>query len=305
MGGKRRRRGRLVKVVSSLLLSLAPGITNGFGMVPGITDGFGPGLPSATSVPQSVDFVLSSFNVLGSKHTATGGDNKSMAPGSQRVRWAIDLLNQHEVDVVGFQELESDQLQTFLDETDGAYDVFPGSSEGGKGMQNSIAWRTDNWELVRAHTIPIPYFNGDQWPMPVVLLRNRATGLSAYFSNFHNPASTRHHPDQGHWRDVAISREVAMINRLISNRKFPVFLTGDLNSRDEAFCAITGQAPMSAANGGSNDGLCRPPQPTRIDWIYGSPEVTFSGYEADESPAVQRTSDHPLIVTQVHLDGAP
>jgi hypothetical protein len=228
-----------------------------------------------------------------------------MATGPTRIKWVASLLGRHDVDVVGFQELQLDQLATFLRSTGGTYDVYPGSVKGGRGSNNSIAWRSQTWEMVDSYTIPIPYFNGKRWPMPVVLLRNRDTGLSAYFTNFHNPASTRKHPDQRRWRRLALDLEVAMVNRLVRETDYPVFLTGDLNSRNVAFCTLTGQAAMIAANGGSNGGSCQLPDPLGIDWIFGSADATFSGYLADESRLVSKTSDHPMLVTQVRIGGNP
>ena len=49
----------------------------------------------------------------------------------------------------------------------------------------------------------IPYFNGSPRPMPVVLLRDKATGMMAYFANFHNPADTAQYHNQGKWRAEA------------------------------------------------------------------------------------------------------
>ena len=261
-----------------------------------------PVAPTPTLAP-TLDFVISSFNVLGSSHSAPGGTRPSMAPGKTRIRWVARLLASRGVDVVGFQEFQLDQARTFLGVTNGRYDVYPGTRLGGKGAQNSIAWRTDTWEAVDTGTIPIPYFNGNRMPMPVVLLRNRETGLTAYFANFHNPGSTRNHPNQGRWRRMALLQEVALVKRLMANSDHPVFLTGDLNERDEAFCTVTGRTAMIAANGGSHSGGCRPPRAIGIDWIFGSAGVTFSNYRADRSRAVNRTSDHPMIVSNVRIGG--
>lgn len=257
--------------------------------------------PSGSAL--SLEFDLSSFNVLGSSHTATGGTKPQMAPGVTRIRGAATLLTRHEVDVVGFQELQLDQLRAFLRIRGGTYDAYPGSSAGNKGAQNSIAWRTDMWEMVRAYTVPIPYFNGNRMPMPVVLLRHRATGLNVYFTNFHNPASTRLHPNQQRWRKLAALKEVSLVNRLRRETGYQVFLTGDMNEREEAFCMMTGRTAMIAANGGTNAGSCRPPRPIGIDWIFGSAGVTFSNYRADRSPLVNRTTDHPMIVSHVRIGG--
>ena len=253
--------------------------------------------------PPKLDFVLSSFNVLGSSHSAPGGTRSAMAPGTTRIRWVAGLLARHGVDVVGFQEFQLDQARTFSRVTRGRYGVYPGTRLGGRGAQNSIAWRTDTWEVVDAATVPIPYFNGNRMPMPVVLLRNRDTGLRAYFTNFHNPASISRLPNQGRWRGMALAREIALVKRLIARTGYPVFLTGDLNEREDAFCAVTGRSAMVAANGGSNDGSCRPPGSTGIDWIFGSPDATFSNYGAVRSGLVNRISDHPMLLSNVRIEG--
>lgn len=255
------------------------------------------------AAPTTLDFVLSSFNVLGSSHSRAGGTRSQMAPGQTRIRWASGLLARHGVDVVGFQEFQLDQARAFIAINRGRYDVYPGARLGGAGSQNSIAWRTDTWEVVDADTIAIPYFNGHTLPMPVVLLRNRETGLAAYFTNFHNPASTPRHPNQARWRGRALAREIALVNQLIARTDLPVFLTGDLNEREDAFCAVTGRSAMSASSGGSHAGSCRPPREIGIDWIFGSPDVTFSNHRTDRSRLVNRTSDHPMVLSDVRIEG--
>lgn len=259
--------------------------------------------PPSDAADGSTTFVLSSFNVLGGSHTAAGGNRARMAPGPVRIRWAAELLDQRGVDVVGFQEHQMEQLRVFLDSTEGEYQAFPGFREGGRGANNTIAWRSDTWELVKGDTAAIPYFNGSRWPMPVVLLRHRETGQTAYFFNVHNPASTRNHPNSARWRDLALDIEIRLINRLVATDDVPVFFTGDLNERRDAFCAVVGRTPLEAANGGSADAGCRPPDNLGIDWIFGSPEAEFLDYEAVDSSLVDKTSDHPMVVARIRLPG--
>jgi endonuclease/exonuclease/phosphatase family metal-dependent hydrolase len=135
--------------------------------------------------------------------------------------------------------------------------------------------------------------------MPYVLLRNKATGVQAYFSTFHNPANIGGNMQR--FRNEATRREIGLFNRL-EGSGIPQFVTGDMNERAEYFCRVTGSTPLVAAAGGSNSGGCRPPQPSQIDWILGSPEARFSEYQADRSPLVRRTSDHPIVVTKVTVD---
>jgi hypothetical protein len=247
--------------------------------------------------------VISSFNVLGNSHTGPGGTKPGYASGRSRMRSALSLLSRHGVDVVGFQELQATQLRELVRVAGGRYDVYPGLSLLQKDSDNSIAWRQDRWELVSATTTQIPYFDGHPRAMPVVLLQNRATGLRAYFANFHNPASTRRFPAQQRWRTRATALEIRLVHRLAA-QGHPVFLTGDMHERGEYFCRLTGSTTMMAARGGSNDGRCRPPGRLAIDWIFGSPGVTFSGYTEDRGRLVRRVTDHPMIVSRAHLGGS-
>lgn len=251
-------------------------------------------------LPPPAEFVISSFNVLGSSHTAGRG---GMGPGTQRMRQVVSLLGHHGVDVVGFQEMQSDQYRELQRVAGGTYDAYPGTAAGPLGVDNSIAWRTSEWTAIQLSTIPIPYFDGNRRPMPYVLLRHNVTGRYAWFANFHNPATNPKRGNNDRWRALATTIEIQLANRLISETGYPVFFTGDMNEREQYFCRLTGSAPMKAANGGSNDGGCRPPSyPMPVDWIFGSDEVEFLAYFRDESAFVRRTSDHPMIVAQAVLD---
>lgn len=250
-------------------------------------------------VPEA-DFVISSFNVLGSSHTAGRG---GMASGTQRMRQVVNLLAHHGVDVVGFQEMQTDQYRELLRVAGGTYDVYPGTAAGQLGVDNSIAWRTSEWTAVQLSTIPIPYFDGNRRPMPYVLLKHNVSGRYAWFANFHNPATNPKRGNNDRWRALATTIEIQLAQRLIAETGYPVFFTGDMNEREQYFCRLTGSTPMIAANGGSNEGGCQPPAyPMPVDWIFGTDQVDFLSYYRDESSYVRRTSDHPMIVAQVVLD---
>jgi Endonuclease/Exonuclease/phosphatase family len=257
----------------------------------------------APKPPPSLDFVISSFNVLGASHTAGGGTHARYASGRVRAHYVASLLASHGVDVVGMQELQGPQLSELLRVAGGTYDFYPGFSLGTRGTDDSIAWRKDMWEPVSLSTVQIPYFNGRTRPMPYVLLKNRATGLEAYFANFHNPASVPRYRNQQHWRDRATADEVALTNGLMHDSGIPVFVTGDMNERAEYFCKFTGGTAMIAAHGGSNNGRCLPPRARAVDWIFGSLGVTFTDYIEDRSPLVLRTTDHPVIVSHAQIGG--
>jgi hypothetical protein len=243
-------------------------------------------------------FRVSTFNVLGASHTSAGGNKKGWAPAATRMGWATSILEGADVDVVGFQEFESSQVNTFLSRTAGRWTVYPGNSGD---PRNSIAWRTDTWELVRGDTVAIPYFRGRTVQMPYVLLRNLASDQDVYFINVHNPASTGRWGDNERWRDAATAREIALINQL-HGQDVPVVLTGDFNERDEVFCKVTGSGAMVSASGGTaGGGGCHPPSGMGVDWIFGSSVVEFDGYVSQRTGLVQRATDHPFVAASATI----
>ncbi len=257
--------------------------------------------PRPELLPPVAEFKMASFNILGSSHTRKGGHSAGRASGTQRMGGVLQLLAANAISVVGIQEFQPDQRQAFSSRA-GGWSMYPGLSLGQRAGENSVAWRNDVWEPVERNLVNIPYFNGRQRPMPYVKLRHRATGITAWFSTFHNPADTGNFRGQQRYRTEATSREIALFNRL-EGTGVPQFVTGDMNERAEYFCRVTGGTRLVAAAGGSNSGGCRPPSPTQIDWIFGSPGASFSGYAAIRNDLVRRTTDHPLVVVSVSIDG--
>ena len=250
-----------------------------------------PAAPPDPSAPTS--FTVASFNLLGSSHTKRSW----RASGPARIPGALSILAQHQVSVAGFQEFQPDQRRAFAAKAPG-WQTYPGMRDGG---ENSIGWRTDTWALVSSQTVPIPYFNGRQRPMPYVQLRNLRSGAEVWFANFHNPADVRQYQHQQRYRTEATTREIALFNRLVATGA-PVVVTGDMNEREEYFCRVTGGTSLHAAAGGGNGAQgCRVPKPIGIDWIMASAQIGFSGYSVDRSPLVRRTTDHPVITSQVRL----
>ena len=239
-------------------------------------------------------FRVGTFNVLGASHTSPGGNKHGWAPAAARMTWATSILQSYDADVIGFQEFESSQVNTFLARTAGTWGVYPGNAGD---PRNSIAWRTSVWDLVQGATVGIPYFHGSTVQMPYVRLRNIESGQDVYFINVHNPATTGRWGNNERWRDAATAREITLINQLHA-QNFPVVLTGDFNERDEIFCKITGSGAMVSASGGAaSGGNCIPPSGMGVDWIFGSSVIRFSDYLAQHNGLVQRATDHPFVVT--------
>ena len=136
--------------------------------------------------------------------------------------------------------------------------------------------------------------------MPYVLLRQVGTGRQVWFANFHNPADARG-PAQ-RWRNEAVGREVALVNRLHSGGT-PVVVTGDFNDRNAFFCPLASRARVASADGShlTNTGCTLAPHPG-VDWIVGThDDVDFTDFHRIRGGLVSRTSDHPFVWARASL----
>jgi hypothetical protein len=249
-------------------------------------------------------FRVGTFNVLGSSHTAKiGGNKRGFASGATRMGMAYSLINQADLDVIGFQEFEEPQYGRFRSLAGSRWDVYPGPSLDRGSIRDSIAWRTDVWKLVEANSIAIPYFGGDLIRRPVIKLENIESGREVWFFNTHNPATTPNHGNNARWRGVAIGIEVRLANELGADGT-PVVFTGDYNDRAEVFCPIVGGTEMVAANGGGYSGGCDTPDHMDVDWIFGS-GMEFSGFVSKSEGIVGRVSDHPFVYAEAYIPEEP
>lgn len=250
---------------------------------------------------QPARFRMASFNVLGAGHTDNGGNRKGWASGAQRMTWAVQLINNRGLDVIGFQELQEPQFDKFKELEGERWAVYPGARFTHAAMQNSIGWRKSVWQLVEGRTVGIPYFDGNMIRMPYVLLRHVQTGRTAWFFNSHNPADARG-PAQ-RWRDKGFAIEANIVNGLKTEMPdVPVFSTGDKNDRAEYFCPTVRKTRLRAANGGGLEGTtCVLPQPAYVDWLMGTDEVAFTDYKAVRTEFTKKITDHPVITSGVTI----
>jgi len=248
---------------------------------------------------QPFEFQVASYNVLGDSHTGPGGNKPSFPDGGPRMDMSIAALRNNGIDVVGFQEFEQSQHGMFTSRA-GEYSLYPGMSLGNKSVRFNIAWRSDVFRLVEAHTLSIPYAGGSRIAMPVVLLESISTGRRAWFANFHNPADTARLGNNARWRAEAAAIEVAHLTQLHQAEGVPVIATGDYNERAEIFCRFTAGGVFTAAAGGSSAGGCSPPPSMQVDWIFGSTGVAFAGYSVT---GTGQASDHSMVHATATLTG--
>lgn len=226
-------------------------------------------------------FQIASFNVLGSHHTA-GSDR--WASGVTRAGWTVDIMNGHGTDVIGTQELQSDQLAVLQSRTGWA--AYPGRELGADEVDNSILWDDERFELVSTDTVDIPFY-GHQRPQPIVRLRNRLTQGEFYVTNWHPPSGQD--AKNTAERQAAWAIQLDTVDRL-KKTGLPVFVTGDMNDRGAYYCAVTPALVSSYP-----PIPCQSDRTPPVDWIMGAGGVGFSDYDDDRSDLVGRTSDHFYI----------
>jgi endonuclease/exonuclease/phosphatase family metal-dependent hydrolase len=245
------------------------------------------------------EFQVASYNVLGDSHTGPGGNKPGFPDGGPRMDMSIAALRNNGIDVVGFQEFEQSQYGMFSSRA-GEYSLYPGMALGNKSVRFNIAWRSDVFRMVEAHTLSIPYAGGSRIAMPVVLLESISTGRRAWFANFHNPADTPNLGNNARWRAEAAAIEVAHLTELHQAEGVPVIATGDYNERAEIFCRFTAGGIFTAAAGGSSAGGCAPPPSMQVDWVFGSTGVAFTGYSVT---GTGQASDHSMVHATATLTG--
>ncbi|WP_170970349.1 endonuclease/exonuclease/phosphatase family protein [Nocardioides jishulii] len=246
--------------------------------------------------PGTTSFRIASFNLLGAGHTdGKNPKRKGWANSAQRLKWSRQILDQQKVDVVGFQEMHASQVQQWpVNNPD--FESWPLHKYSHAVGHNTISWRTSVFKMVKAKTIMIPYFNGVEQRMPYVLLEHIASGQRMWLYNVHTPANIGGNHQK--WRDIGFKRAIELANTLrTEDPNVPVFMTGDMNDREKFFCPTAAGTDLVAANGGYASGsTCVPPKPIQIDWIMGSPPVTFTDYASVRTPLVKKTTDHPVVV---------
>ncbi len=250
-----------------------------------------PETPTTPSLPADPLLTVATFNALGAQHSEPGGHREELPSGVKRTDGMIALLDQYRPDIVGVQELQLAQRRRLAERGVGStYATFG-------DLDNSVMWRRKAFRVLTRTTLTIPYFLGEPRPMPVVRLRLRGTRQVITVVNVHNPADSL--GDAAGWRDEAVAIERAFVTREQALGRV-VFLVGDLNAEEEAFCPLTRQGLLVSADGGSHvDGECVPPSgDLEIDWILGG-GVRFSGYVSDHDTWDDKVSDHPFVVATV------
>jgi endonuclease/exonuclease/phosphatase family metal-dependent hydrolase len=241
-------------------------------------------------------FNVASFNILGASHTTNSSRYGSY---TSRMPRAVTLMNQRKLDVVGTQEFQGKQYDYFLNKGHGkdwgACFWDPAGSK--RDTENLVLYRRSTMELVECKTFDIPYFYGNIRHVPAALLKEKATGRTFYFLNVHNAANVRGNAAKYRAQAIAIEKQ-KIIDLRATGR--PVFLAGDFNDRQAAFCPLTANK-LSISPNSIPSMTCAYPRQSSIDWIFAAGQVRFSSFLRDMYPKNAKISDHPLVQARAHI----
>jgi len=261
--------------------------------------------PTLPPAPVLTHVRVSTFNMLGNSHTAPGGNKHGWASGTQRMKWAAQIIRGNHLQIVGMQEFQVPQFNEFQTLFGASYGVYPARYLGDVAVQNSIAWDRSQWRALEQHTIKIPYFGGAMTDEPYMLMQNLSTGQLLWVYNSHNPAGIKGAGDTTKYRAEAVATEVKLFASLEAQYPgVPILDTGDKNDVAPYFCPIMAQTDLHAAAGGGYNAttkVCTVPKPATIDWIFGSPNITFSHYTILSSALVHKTTDHDVYYADATL----
>jgi alpha-tubulin suppressor-like RCC1 family protein/endonuclease/exonuclease/phosphatase family metal-dependent hydrolase len=252
----------------------------------------------ARRVVDATKVVVTTFNILGSQHTEPGGGAKTYAPGRIRSEWATSILQDLGSGIVGFQEIQPDQVLQLQRSLGARFAWYPGTTTDPRKVWQSIMWDTAQWRLVDSKDVYVPFL-GKTRPNSMVRLRNVQSGRDIWVLNAHNNSGNT--ADRQRQRDEAVRIE---LDTILTQRqqKVPVVFLGDMNERERVFCTTTKRTDLEAVTGGSYVGdTCTPPRTMHLDWIFASPELPTRGAGFVDNAQVDRVTDHSLLSSTLGL----
>lgn len=235
---------------------------------------------------------VGTLNWRGASHY-TNNPHPGERPYGERVSNMVTKIGASGASIIGFQEFEPPQATAFLNATSGAWAIVRGNNGTGKpSTANAIAYQPSSWRLGEVRHVSIPY-GGSTIAVPMARFTSTAGLGPVWVLNTHNPADAVGGTNA--IRDRAVRSQARALQELqVAEPRTPLLLTGDMNDRTRFKELFLSLAPgWAAAN----------PTDGQIDWILGSPAVTFSDTVVDHSTNDQAHAytDHPFVHTTARL----
>jgi endonuclease/exonuclease/phosphatase family metal-dependent hydrolase len=164
-------------------------------------------------------------------------------------------------------------------------------------VEAPLVWDSRRYEAVRKFTIRTQFI-ARQLLRPYVKLRHKRTGRQFWVMNVHNAPWNYQKK-----RNQATRVQIAKIKEL-EQQGLPVFYVGDFNEKRTILCKVLRRTGLDSPAGGriNAQGQCvEPRQRMRVDWIFGSRFVGWSGFSYSRPPLVRLSTDHWVPVVDVQV----
>ncbi len=210
-----------------------------------------------------------------------------------RAGYTADLIHMKNLDVIGMQEVQQDQLRVLGRELDD-YWIWPYKRLGtAQGIRLQIAYKRSAYDFVEGRKL-YTRFDGNTRPIPYVRLRDKASGQEFWFLTFHN---SRHMAE----RNGSHGRAWSTSSTELRSTGVPVVVGGDSNTWFDFACRMGRYAAMQNAAGGRLY-PCRPPEQPGLRRAHVQPAGRVRHATASSAVAsVWRASDHKFVTAKVRL----
>lgn len=252
---------------------------------------------TASARKSSFGFKLATFNVLGNIHSRPYAHDDRFGPSRIRAEWTAQALLTGGIQVAGLQEPDAAQVAAIVAAGQGNLEAFPAASAGDLAVESSLVWDTRVFEATKKTTIRTQFIRR-VLERPVVRLRHIATGRQIWVMSVHNAPF-----DYQAKRDAAVKVQLEKVNEL-EETGLPVFYVGDMNEKKTILCKVLRRTDMDSPIGGglTKNNQCRiPKERMRVDWIFGSKSVQWSGFTNSKPPLVRLSTDHWVPVVNVQV----
>ena len=212
-----------------------------------------------------------------------------------RIRYTYELLDEADVDVIGFQELTSRQLQGFRELAGDSWRLYPGNRLDDAAAQSSVGWRTDVWRLITADNFPVRASRTTKVRIPFVLLENLETHERIFVVNTYNPVRSVD-AASGAWQKMADQAVMAKVDKL-RRSGIPVVVTGGLIGKNGELCRLSRKHQLvSPSQSAVRD--CGQPSD---DQIFGTRGLRFSNFSITRAGLVGKATDAPLVTVDADM----
>lgn len=211
------------------------------------------------------------------------------SPYATRVPAMIDAINGSGATIVGFQQFEGPQARLFSQRVHGHWALLNSKKNGASSTDNAIAYQPKLWTPVATKYVTIQDGSVSVGSPLVKFTSTGAGAASVWVLNLNNPTRPRQ-------AAATVTAEAKAAKTIAATQLgVGVVVLGDANNQGTFKTTFIAQAGTgwTAAN----------PTNSVVDWILGSPGVTFSSTVVDQATndGARQFTDQPYLYTGITL----